>query len=58
MCVSTTISITKAKNNRKFISGHIRVTSRNNRNYPFKVSEMIDTLFGKEDNTIEVNEMS
>ena len=42
------------QNNPEFISGHIRMRGRNGRQYPFNYLEMIDTLFGKEDNTIEV----
>ncbi|MFZ0326384.1 MAG: hypothetical protein WAL66_03690, partial [Nitrososphaeraceae archaeon] len=42
------------QNNPEFISGHIRMRGRNGGQYPFNYLEMIDTLFGKEDNTIEV----
>ncbi|MPZ06039.1 MAG: hypothetical protein GEU26_06410 [Nitrososphaeraceae archaeon] len=37
-----------------FISGHLRFRGRDNGRYPFNYLEMIDTIFGKEDNTIEV----
>ncbi|MDP9289830.1 MAG: hypothetical protein M3P08_16755 [Thermoproteota archaeon] len=42
------------ENNPGFISGHIRARGRKNGRYPYKYPEMIDRLFGKEDNTIEV----
>lgn len=42
------------QNNPEFISGHIRVRGRNNGSYPYNYLEMIDALFGKEQNTIEV----
>ena len=42
------------QNNPEFISGDIRVRGRNNGRYPFNYLEMIDAVFGKEDNTIEV----
>lgn len=41
-------------NNHQFISGHIRVRGRDNGSYPYNYLEMIDTVFGKEKNTIEV----
>jgi len=41
-------------NNRQFISGQIRVRGRGNGSYPYNYLEMIDAIFGKEDNTIEV----
>jgi hypothetical protein len=37
-----------------FISGHIRARGRKNGRYPYNYLEMIDTVFGKEKNTIEV----
>src|SRR6478735_2437905 len=37
------------QNNLQFISGHIRVTGRNNGSYPYNYLEMIDMIFGKED---------
>jgi hypothetical protein len=42
------------EDNPEYISGHIRVRGRENGSYPFNYLEMIDRLFGKEDNTIEV----
>ncbi len=42
------------QNNPEFISGQIRVRGRDNGSYPFNYLEMIDAVFGKEDNTIEV----
>ena len=42
------------ENNPEFISGQIRVRGRDNGSYPFNYLEMIDAVFGKEDNTIEV----
>ena len=41
-------------NNPEFISGHIRVRGENNGSYPHFYTEMIDNLFGKDKNTIEV----
>jgi hypothetical protein len=37
-----------------YISGQIRVRGRENGSYPFNYLEMIDAVFGNEDNTIEV----
>jgi hypothetical protein len=37
-----------------FISGHIRMRGRNGGQYPFNYLEMIEGLFGSENNTIEV----
>jgi hypothetical protein len=42
------------QNNPEFISGHVRARGRDNGSYPYKYLEMIDGLFGKEENTIEV----
>lgn len=42
------------QNSPGFISGHMRMRGRNNGSYPYKYLEMIDSLFGNEDNTIEV----
>jgi len=42
------------QNSPQFISGQIRVRGRSNGSYPYNYVEMIDTIFGKEDNTIEV----
>ena len=42
------------ENNPEFISGQIRVRGREKGSYPFNYLEMIDAVFGKEDNTIEV----
>ena len=37
-----------------FISGHVRLGGKNNGSYPYHYLDMIDTIFGKEPNTIEV----
>lgn len=37
-----------------FISGHLRMRGRNKGRYPYKYLEMIDKVFGCEQNTIEV----
>ena len=42
------------QNNPEFISGDIRVRGRNNGRYPYNYLEMIDAVFGKGNNTIEV----
>jgi hypothetical protein len=42
------------QNNPEFISGQVRVRGRNNGSYPYNYLEMIDTIFGKEHNVIEV----
>jgi hypothetical protein len=42
------------KNNPEFISGQIRVRGRDNGSYPFNYLEMIESIFGEEENTIEV----
>jgi hypothetical protein len=42
------------KNSPDFISGHLRMRGRNNGSYPYKYLEMIDSIFGKKPNTIEV----
>ena len=42
------------QNNPEFISGHIRMRGKNNGSYPYKYREMINSLFGEEDNMIEV----
>jgi hypothetical protein len=42
------------QNSPQSISGQIRVRGRNNGSYPFNYLEMIDSIFGKEENTIEV----
>jgi hypothetical protein len=42
------------QNNPEFISGHVRVRGRDTGRYPYKYLEMIDAVFGKEENTIEV----
>lgn len=41
-------------NNHEFISGHVRMRARPNGSYPYFYTEMIENLFGKEENTIEV----
>ncbi len=42
------------QNSPHFISGHVRMRGKDGGRYPFKYLEMIDMLFGKEDNIIEV----
>jgi hypothetical protein len=42
------------KKNLGFISGHIRMRGKNLGQYPYHYLELIDTIFGKDDNTIEV----
>ena len=42
------------ENNKGFISGHVRARGRENGSYPYNYLEMIDRLFGEQDNTIEV----
>ena len=42
------------ENSPHFISGHIRMRGRDGGRYPFNYLEMIDNIFGKEPNTIEV----
>lgn len=42
------------KNSPDFISGHIRLRGRNNGRYPYNYLEMIERIFGPEENTIEV----
>ncbi|MFZ1877815.1 MAG: hypothetical protein WAU25_12370 [Nitrososphaeraceae archaeon] len=37
-----------------FISGQVRFRGKDNGRYPFNYLEMIDSIFGKEDNTIKV----
>ncbi|MGI8720566.1 MAG: hypothetical protein ACR2KF_08600 [Nitrososphaeraceae archaeon] len=37
-----------------FLSGHVRLRAGTNGAYPYKYLEMIDTVFGKDNNTIEV----
>lgn len=41
-------------NSPNFISGHLRLRGRGRGQYPYKYLEMINSIFGKEDNTIEV----
>ena len=41
-------------NNPSFLSGQARARGRDGGRYPFHYLEMIDNLFGKDDNTIEV----
>jgi hypothetical protein len=41
-------------NNPEFLSGHIRLRGKDEGRYPYNYLEMIDNIFGKEDNTIEV----
>jgi len=42
------------ENNRSFISGHIRVRGKSDGSYPYHYLQMIDSIFGTDDNTIEV----
>ena len=42
------------KDNPEYISGHVRVRGRENGSYPYNYLEMIERLFGKQDDTIEV----
>jgi hypothetical protein len=42
------------KNSPDFLSGHVRLRGRNNGRYPYKYLEMIEMIFGPEENTIEV----
>jgi hypothetical protein len=41
-------------NSPHFISGQVRLRGKDNGRYPFNYLKMIDNIFGKEDNTIEV----
>jgi hypothetical protein len=41
-------------NSPDFISGHVRLRGKDEGRYPYNYLEMIDNIFGKEDNTIEV----
>ena len=40
-------------NSPDFISGHVRLRGKDQGRYPYNYLEMIDNIFGKEDNTIE-----
>lgn len=42
------------ENNPEFISGHVRLRGKDQGRYPYNYLEMIDNIFGKEENTIEV----
>src|SRR5437868_15390558 len=42
------------ENSPGFISGHLRMRGKKGGKYPYKYLEMIDNVFGKEENTIEV----
>jgi len=42
------------KDNPEYISGHVRVRGRKNGSYPYYYLEMIERLFGNQDDTIEV----
>jgi hypothetical protein len=42
------------KNSLDFLSGHVRMRGKDGGRYPYRYLEMIDNLFGKEPNTIEV----
>jgi hypothetical protein len=39
-------------NSLDFISGHVRLRGKDGGRYPYNYLEMIDNIFGKEDNTI------
>jgi hypothetical protein len=41
-------------NSPHFISGHVRLRGKDGGRYPYNYLEMIDNIFGREDNTIEV----
>ena len=41
-------------NSPDYISGHVRLRGKDQGRYPYKILEMIDYIFGKEKNTIEV----
>jgi hypothetical protein len=41
-------------NNPEFISGHLRVRGKDEGRYPYNYLEMIENIFGNENNTIEV----
>ena len=41
-------------NSPHFISGHMRLRGRDHGRYPYNYLELIDRLFGREENTIEV----
>jgi len=41
-------------NSPDFISGHVRLRGKDEGRYPYNYLEMIDSIFGKEENTIEV----
>ena len=42
------------ENSPDFVSGQIRLRGRNNGRYPYRYLEMIERIFGPEENTIEV----
>lgn len=42
------------QNSPQYMSGQIRVGGRENGSYPYNYLEMVDTIFGKEENAIEV----
>jgi hypothetical protein len=42
------------ESNPEFISGHVRLRGKDQGRYPYNYLEMIDNIFGKEENTIEV----
>ena len=47
-------SLFVSKNNLSYITGYVRTRGRNGGKYPYNYLEMIDAVFGYEDNTIEV----
>jgi hypothetical protein len=42
------------QNNLEFISGHVRLRGKDEGRYPYNYLQMIDNIFGKEENTVEV----
>ena len=42
------------QSNLEFISGHVRLRGRDEGRYPYNYLQMIDNIFGKEENTVEV----
>ena len=42
------------QSNLEFISGHIRLRGKDEGRYPYNYLQMIDNIFGKEENTVEV----
>ena len=42
------------QSNLEFISGHVRLRGKDEGRYPYNYLQMIDNIFGKEENTVEV----